>query len=125
MVKDGRPQRCASCGPLGEEADWGEHVGGPDVPAPAAFERLRHAASLAYGRALYRCPACGSYFELTKHEETFYGSSTWDSYTLRRCGPGAPAPVVQEAVRTGDFRRLAGALLDTPNEAARLGLLEV
>lgn len=84
-----RLSSCAICGKLDEKVSWGEWVQGwPEVtPAPPEFERLDWCMQPVKAADLYlfRCPACGAYYNVVKSESYFLGgNSSYDRYELSR-----------------------------------------
>ena len=81
---------CSVCGSLRAAESWGEGIpwmNEPSAPAPPAFARLEWCGSRSLN--LYRCPACGAYFDLDTRSSYFdlSGNSSWDNHTLSRHRP--------------------------------------
>ncbi len=134
---------CAICGKLDETASWGEWVQGwPEVtPAPTEFERLDWCMQPVKAADLYlfRCPACGAYYDVVKLENYFLsGNSSYDSYELSRHLPhsaddltDADARVRTDAARlltldlskVGDFEGLDRLIRHT-DSTVRLAALD-
>jgi hypothetical protein len=82
---DKTPHRaCGTCGNLHDTETWGDFpfTDQQDVPAPAAFRSLRPVASTD----VYCCPDCGTYYRHDVRDFTFYGQSTYYTYSLIRLG---------------------------------------
>ncbi len=103
--------RVLCCGRLGSRQEWGETIGEPDVPPPPEFTRLRRAGESPEGHyQLYRCPDCGTLFQIQVDEQDGQGgNSTWDWYTLTPWGSPDDRSV-HDAVASRDVGGLATKL---------------